>query len=144
MKKKLAFDARRVVGFSPVGQEDSYVSRMLVDRKSVGSTRMVANHFTLKPGKQTESGSHPAPYDELYYVLRGTAVLYLGDPPEATEIGPDSVVFIPSGTNHALDNTGTEDLELLTVMPAELKEGGNPLYDARIRAWGTSFRTIDG
>ena len=141
--KKLAFDSRRVAGFSPSGHEDTYVSRMLVDRTSVGSTRMVVNHFTLKPGKQTEAGSHPTPYDELYYVLRGKGVLYLGDPPEATEIRPDFVAFIPAGTNHALDNTGTDDLELITMMPAELKKGGNPLYDARKKEWGTSFRMAD-
>ena len=51
------------------------------------------------------------------------------------------MAFIPNGTNHSLENTGIEDLELLTVMPAQLVEGGNPLYDARLRAWGTSFRT---
>ena len=143
MSKKLAFDAKKIVGFSPEGMEDTYVSRLLVDRESVGSGTMVANHFTLKPGKTTDPGSHPAPYDELYYVLRGTGAVFLGDPPEATEIGPDSVAFIPNGTNHSLENTGTEDLELLTVMPAQLVEGGNPLYDARIKAWGTSFKTTE-
>ena len=143
MSKRLAFDAKKVVGFSPDGMEETFVSRLLVDRESVGSSTMVANHFTLKPGKSTDAGSHPAPYDELYYVLRGTGVIYLGDPAEATQIGPDSVAFIPNGTNHSLTKTGTEDLELLTVMPAQLVEGGNPLYDARIRAWGTSFRTAE-
>ena len=143
MGKRLAFDARKVVGFSPDGMEDTFVSRMLVDRESVGSETMVANHFTLKPGKTTDAGSHPAPYDELYYVLRGTGIVHLGDPPEATEIRPDSVAFIPNGTTHSLKNTGSEDLELLTVMPAQMVEGGNPLYDARLKAWSTSFKTTE-
>ena len=130
------------MGFSPAGKKDSYVSRLLIDKNSVGATSMVVNHFTLKPGKKTEAGSHPAPFDEFYYVLRGHGTVYLGSPPQATEIGPDSVVFIESKTKHFLENTDTEDLELITVMPGELVKGGNPLYDERIQTWGTSFRPI--
>ena len=74
--------------------EDTFVSRMLVDRESVGSETMVANHFTLKPGKTTDAGSHPAPYDELYYDLRGTGVVHIGEPNEDNDIGTDSVEFI--------------------------------------------------
>jgi mannose-6-phosphate isomerase-like protein (cupin superfamily) len=114
----------------------------LVDQESVGSKRLTVNHFTLKPGKSTGAGSHPEPYDELYYVLHGHARLRLGDPPETFDIEPGTVAFIPAGTSHALDNTGTEDLEILTVMPEQLVQGANPLYDARLQAWGTSFRLI--
>jgi mannose-6-phosphate isomerase-like protein (cupin superfamily) len=100
------------------------------------------NHFILKPGKQSQ-GSHPDPYDELYYVLQGRGILRLGDPPESFELERDTVAFIPAGTMHALNNVGDQDLELLTVMPHQLVEGANPTYDARIKAWGTSFRLAD-
>ena len=99
MVYRLVFSARQVEGFSPSGAEDEFVSRMLIDRESVGSEYMVVNHFTLKPGKSTPSGSHPPPYDELYYVLRGRAELRLGDPPEVHDLEPDSVAFIPAGTD---------------------------------------------
>ncbi|GAH48279.1 unnamed protein product [marine sediment metagenome] len=42
-----------------------------------------------------------------------------------------------------IDNDGTQDLEMLTFMPHELTKGSNPLYDARLEAWGTSFRIVD-
>lgn len=142
MAYQLVFNVKQVKGFSPPGEEDSFVSRLLVDQESVGSKHLVVNHFSLKPGKQTEPGSHPEPYDELYFVLHGCAVLRLGDPPEVFEIQPATVAFIPAGTVHALDNVGTEDLEILTVMPHQLVEGANSLYDARLRAWGTSFRLL--
>ena len=137
------FNVKQVLGFSPPGAEDAYVSRLLVDRESVGSDYLVANHFTLKAGQSTDAGSHPDPYDELYYVLSGCALLRLGDPPEVFEIEPGTVAFIAAGTMHALDNVGTQDLEILTVMPHQLVKGSNPLYDARLDAWGTSFKLQD-
>ena len=71
----------------------------------------------LRPGKSTPSGSHPTPYDELYYVLSGLGVLHLGGKPEVYDVSPDWVASIPGGTPHALHNTGNQDLELLTIMP---------------------------
>jgi mannose-6-phosphate isomerase-like protein (cupin superfamily) len=143
MSHRLVFNVQQIAGFSPSGAEDVFVSRLLVDKESVGSRYLVVNHFTLKPGKATEAGSHPDPYDELYFVLRGRALLRLGDPPEVFELERDTVAFIPAGTIHALENTGTQDLEILTVMPQQLAEGANPLYDARLREWGTSFRLLN-
>lgn len=144
MSHKLVFRTRDVAGFSPRGAEDSYVSKLLIDKESVGSTSLVVNYFALKPGKRTEPGGrHPDPYDEVYYVLRGRGLLRLGDPPEVFELEPDTVAFIPSGTAHSLDNTGTEDLELITVMPGQLVEGVNTVYDERRRTWGTSFRLVN-
>ena len=143
MTSRLVFQAKEVAGFSPDGAEDAYVSRLLIDKESVGSNSLVVNHFTLRPGRGTESGHHPAPYDEVYYVLHGHGVLRLGNPAEVFTLEPDTVAFIPSGTDHSLENTGTENLELITLMPQQLVEGANPLYDARRRAWGTSFKLVD-
>jgi oxalate decarboxylase/phosphoglucose isomerase-like protein (cupin superfamily) len=53
------------------------------------------------------------------------------------------VAFIPAGTMHTLDNIGDQDLELLAIFPHQLVEGANRTYDARIKAWGTSFRLAD-
>ena len=140
MSRKLVFRVSEVAGFSPHGSENDYVSRLLIDRESVGSTSLVVNHFTLKPGKSTEPGKHPHPYDEVYYVLRGCGLLQLGSAPEIFALEPDTIAFIPSETLHCLINTGTVDLDLVTVMPQQLVEGANALYDERIRRWGTSFR----
>ena len=139
MYEKYVQQAKRVAGFTPAGAEGAYVSRLLIDQDTVGSTQLVLNHFTLRPGQTTSAGSHPAPYDEAYYVLRGCGIVRLGPEvaAEAFEIEPDSVVFIPAGTVHALENTGSVDLELVTVMPQQPVEGVNPIYDERRRAWKT-------
>lgn len=143
MNQKLVFQAQKVVGFSPKGYEADFESRMLVDEESVGSQRLVLNYFLLKSGKSTDPGSHPAPFDEIYYVLRGRGIVYLGSEQEPFEVTPDTVVFIPNGTIHALTNTGEEDLEMITVMPGPLQAGANTLYDERKQTWGTSFRRVD-
>ena len=139
MYEKYVQQARQVAGFTPAGAGGAYVSRLLIDRDTVGSTQLVLNHFTLRPGQTTPAGSHPDPYDEAYYVLRGRGIVRLGPEvaAEVFEIEPDTVVFIPAGTVHALENTGSVDLELVTVMPQQPVEGVNPIYDERRRAWKT-------
>jgi quercetin dioxygenase-like cupin family protein len=140
MKPRLVFNASEVEGFSPPGSEGAFVSRLLVDPESVGSQRLVMNQFTLKGGKSTEAGSHPAPFDEIYYVLRGRGTVYLGEEREPYAIEPDSYVFIPGGTQHYLVNSGAQDLVMITLMPGPPVEGVNPLYDKRKQTWGKSFR----
>jgi mannose-6-phosphate isomerase-like protein (cupin superfamily) len=143
--RKLVFKAQDVRGFEPEAGHGDFVSRLLVDPDGVGAKSLVVNMFTLRPGKTTgPGGSHPAPYDEVYYVLRGRALLHLGQPAETFEVGPDSVAFIPGGTIHWIDNTGDEDLDLLTIMPGPLRGGVNSVYDGRIKAWGTGFRLAAG
>ena len=143
MLSRLVFNAKDVVGFSLNGAEDSWESRLLVDKEGMGSNSLVVNHFTLKPGKVTgDAFSHAEPFDEVYYVLTGTGVVSLGDPAEQFDLSPGVVVFIPGGTLHRVVNTGAEDLELLTVMPGPLPEGINPVYDERRRAWGKTYRLV--
>jgi len=144
MKKEFAskehvFNIKNVANFSPEGYEDVFVSRMLIDSESVGSEKLVMNYFALKPGKKTDQGSHPAPFDEVYYVLRGRGIVYLGESQNAYEIEPDSVVFIPHNTLHYVVNNSPDELEMITIMPGPMEEGVNSVYDARKKKWGRSF-----
>ena len=140
MAKKLVFHTKEVVGFSEA--PDEYVSRMLIDETNCGSDRVQINHFTLKPGKKSGPGTHPEPYDEVYYILSGRAALRLGDESEVYDVRPGHLAFIPAGTPHGLENTGDEDLEILTIWSGPIGEGANPLYDARLRRWGKTFKLI--
>jgi mannose-6-phosphate isomerase-like protein (cupin superfamily) len=139
--KRLVVDARKVVGYSPPGDADKYQSRMLIDGESVGSQNLVLNHFTLLPGQKTYPGSHPSPYEEVYYILRGKAILTLGGADGTQyDVGPDTAAYIPCAMEHQIENIGEEPLEMLTMMPFHLEPGANGLYDERLREWGTSFR----
>lgn len=143
MARQRVVNMRDVVSFAPGGAEGRYESRLLVDGEGLGSQNVIVNHFTLKAGHKTDAGRHPAPYEEVYYVLRGEGVLTLEDPePEGHEVGPDTVAYIPADCNHWIENTGAEDLEMITIMPFHPRSGVNSFYDERKEKWGRTFRLM--
>jgi len=136
-----------VMGYSPKGYEDSFLSKMLIDNESVDSRNLTVNEFTLFAGKQTYMGCHPKEYDEVYFAIAGKAWLFLeGDNAGEVEkylVEPGSIAFIEGGRGHYLENPGPEDFVVLTIMPGSLREGINVVYDARMNDWGTSFRLVE-
>lgn len=140
MKKRYIIKAHDVVGFSTAGNEDVFESRLLIDKEITGSKKLAVTHFTLKPGKSIPPGKHPCPYDEVYYVLRGKAIINLDG--EESEIGPDTAIFIPCGTSHSLRNIGKDDYESVNISPLQYKPGVNPFYDERKKQWGKTLKLI--
>lgn len=145
MGKLRVVNVKQVMGFSPKGSGGNYVSRLLIDAEGMGSARLQLIHATMKPGRTPgHGGAHPAPYDEAYYILRGQGLMEFDGGADSYEVGPDTAIFIPGGTVHKITNTGTEDLEFLTIWPvAPAEEGVNGVHDERIKTWGTSFRLVD-
>ena len=144
MAQRRVMNVADVVPFSLPGWEGKFESRLLVDRDALGSEKLTVNHFTLKVGQKTPLGSHGAPYDEVYYVLRGRAILTIADP-DATQydVGPGTVACIPAECNHQIETVGTEDLEIITIMPGNPEPGINAVYDQRREKWGTSLRLVN-
>jgi len=141
MKEPRVVAASKVMPFSPPGLADVFSSKMLIDKENSGSDRLQVNHCVLKGGGRMPGAAHRAPYDEIYYVLKGEAVLRMDG--VDYDIGKDTVVFIPGGTFHALGNKSeTEDFVLLTIWPGQPEPGVNEVYDLRKEAWGTTFREI--
>ncbi len=141
MKKGTVVKATAVMPFTPKGYEGQFESKMLIDRTNSASEKLQVNQFILKPGCRTEGAIHREPYDEVYYVLSGEVVLHLAD--EAYDIGKDTIIFIPGGTFHSLDNKSqTEDFVLLTIWHTHPERGVNEVYDRRKEAWGKTFRKI--
>ena len=144
--RELVVHADEVEVFVTPGSVGIYESQCLIDRDGVGSESLNVNRGTLKAGRKLGGGSHPVGADECYYVLRGRAKLLLGGDPKTGEggrhyeIGPDTAVFIPGGTFHALDNPYDEDLVILAIWPQHPRPGDSGMFEARIEAWGTSFR----
>ena len=144
MTKQRIVKAREVMGFSPAGSGGAYLSRLLIDTEGVGSDRLMLVHATLAPGQAPgEAAAHPPPYDEAYYILRGQGLMEFGDDDETYPVEADTAIFIPAGTLHRITNTGTGDLEFLTVWPIRPQEGVLGVYDERKRAWGTAFRKAE-
>jgi mannose-6-phosphate isomerase-like protein (cupin superfamily) len=146
----LVVRADEIEGFALPGDEATYASQCLIDRDGVRSANLSINRFTLKAGRRLKGSAHPVGNDECYYVLRGRAKLHLGGDPktgvggEVHDVEPDTAIFIPGGTFHALDNPHDDDLVLLTIWPRPPEPGANPIYDGRRKAWGSSFRKKAG
>jgi mannose-6-phosphate isomerase-like protein (cupin superfamily) len=115
-----------------------YTSKMLLDDIVAGGKSIHINEGTLKGGGTTLPGAvHEA--TEIYYTVKGEAMLHLDG--EKIVIKPGSVVYIPAGANHALENMSkTDDFVLLTLWE-DTKY--NEVYSNRVKAWGKSFKTID-
>lgn len=143
MGNKLVFNVDEVLGFSLEGSEDSYISKMLIDDSNTRSESIILNEFTLKSGKQTYKGDHGVGNDEIYFIIKGEAVLYLEDPDthemDAFDVRPGSYAFIKGGMGHFMINNSNEDLVMLTFMRRTPKKGVNKVYDARIKKYGKSF-----
>ncbi len=120
----------------PLVLDDTYSSKMLLDDIVAGTKTIHINEGTLKGGCSTAGGVHTA--NEIYYVVKGEAVMHLGD--EMIDIKPGSLIFIPAGVFHSLDNKSqTEDFVLLTLWE-DAKY--NEVYHTRLKVWGKSFKTI--
>ncbi len=143
MKEKVV-KVNEIMGFIMPESDGSYISRLLIESEGVGSSKLMLVHATLKPGKSPGcSASHPVPYDEAYYILRGRGLMDFGDGEEVYEVGPDTAIFIPADTLHKITNIGTEDLEFLTIWPMmPMEKGVNGVYDARRKLWGKNFRKV--
>ena len=115
----------------------AYSSKMLLDDSVAGTQAINVNEGTLKGGGKTAGSVHTE--NEIYYVVKGEAVLHLDD--KTVDIGPGSLVFIPAGTFHSLDNKSeTEDFVLLTLWE---RASSNEVWHIRLKAWGKTFKTID-
>ena len=133
--------SEKVMPFIAPGCEGIYISRMLIDSYNCGSEKLQVNHGTVTAGKGLPGAVHDG-HDELYIVLKGHADLDMAG--ENYELKPGSVVFIPGGTFHALNNKSeTEDFELITVWPGQPAPGANEMYDLRKEAWGTTYREVE-
>lgn len=68
-------------------------------------------HLILKPGESLKK--HVTPVDVVFYVLRGTGVVEIGD--EEVEAMADACIDSPACIPHRWRNTGDSDLRLLVV-----------------------------
>lgn len=71
-----------------------------------------ADHVILPPGASVGRHYHQG-VEELHYVIKGAGKLTVDD--EEAPFGKDDTLFIQYGQVHSIENTGTEDMELLII-----------------------------
>lgn len=93
--------------------------RILVDPLlGIGVNNFTLQHVTLEPGKTSTSHHHS--WEQLYFFLKGEAVVTVGE--EEHKVDANTFVVIPSGIVHCLrilGKTPTEWLEF-SVPPINL------------------------
>lgn len=117
--------------------DDTYSSKMLLDNIVAGEETIHISEGTLEAGCKTGGGIHKK--SEIYYIVKGEATLHLDK--KEYDIKPGSLVFIPGGVFHSLDNkSATENFVLLAFW---MNAADNEVYNMRMKAWGKSFKTIN-
>jgi quercetin dioxygenase-like cupin family protein len=76
---------------------------------AAGFTHTRANVWRYEPGARGRRHRHPL-QEETFVVLAGTLSMYLGDPPERTDVPTGGLVHIDPGTALQTVNHGDDDL----------------------------------
>ncbi len=105
--------------FSGLGAE----VRRLVHPSTVGSENVGVSICLMNPGD--EIATHRHDYEEAYYVVQGTGVMYLEGQP-AIRLEPGLSVYIAPGEVHGQVNDGTEPLHILCSLSPPPIEGAAP------------------
>jgi quercetin dioxygenase-like cupin family protein len=87
--------------------------RMLIGPEQ-GARVFYMRHFEVQPGGHTPHHQHDYEHEVLVIKGRGIAKGGQGDYP----IGPGNVVWIPPNEKHQFQNTGSEPLEFICLIPA--------------------------
>jgi mannose-6-phosphate isomerase-like protein (cupin superfamily) len=66
----------------------------------------------LSPGEGSQA--HRLKTAEVYYLVRGSGVMHIGD--EAAGVEPGDAVYIPPESVQWLENTGKEEIEFLCIV----------------------------
>ena len=86
------------------------IAQMILDRRILKEIGFLAI-AQLAPGKTLEA--HVDPMEEIYFIVNGEGEMTVDD--ETRHVLPGDAIWIPTGSIHALTNSGTEDCTILVV-----------------------------
>jgi len=86
------------------------IAQMILDRRTLKEIGFLAIAM-LAPGKTIEA--HVDPMEEIYFIMTGEGEMTVDN--ETRHVKPGDATWIPTGSSHALTNSGTEDCVVLVV-----------------------------
>jgi quercetin dioxygenase-like cupin family protein len=98
---------------APIELPNGSWSRMLVTEGSVGDNAASLGYSVFTPGTTLAPVRHET--EEFAYVVSGHGELLLDD--RSLPFGPGDALYVPSGTWHAVSNTGDEDAVMVFGFP---------------------------
>lgn len=90
--------------------KDGSVIRELMHPSLHGNAKQSLAEARLPPGRKTRLHKHHLT-EELYYIIKGNAIMILGD--QTFVVSTGDTIAIPPGTPHSLENHSPEELVLL-------------------------------
>jgi mannose-6-phosphate isomerase-like protein (cupin superfamily) len=99
---------RAVVVETPHGSE----LRPLIDR-TTSTIELCSLAEEVLPAGASVRRHHHRKTEEIYYILKGTGRMTVGD--NVREVGAGDAIYIPRDQSHTLENTGPEPITLLLV-----------------------------
>lgn len=110
---------------------------ILVSKDSLGAKTVSFIEVHIKPGEYTNPPHLHTDFEEVIYIKEGIAEIWLeGD---FARVKKGDAVLIPIDAKHAVKNTGTSMLQLLTVFPYPDRSKGHVDYEeCRIPKWDRS------
>jgi mannose-6-phosphate isomerase-like protein (cupin superfamily) len=94
------------------GQGEVVLTRLLAMEQFQGKGRLFARNV-IKPGSSIGWHSHKNDF-EIYYILSGEGTV--DDNGTKAVVKAGDIIYTDAGESHGLENTGTEDLEMLNLV----------------------------
>ena len=84
--------------------------QMILDSRILKEIGFLAT-ARLVPGRRIEP--HIDPMEEIYFIMNGEGEMSVDN--ETKHVVPGDAIWIPTGSSHSLENTGTENCVILVV-----------------------------
>lgn len=86
--------------------------KILFDDDTVGAKHVAAEHIVYQPGDAVRMHSH-ADSEHAFIILEGQGIFESEQAKH--KIGAGTVIFIPVGASHRIENTGKSEMKLLEI-----------------------------
>ena len=94
------------------GAEGTKIKQYFHPHNTLNGINYSLAQFTLEPGKRSQL--HKIQSSEIYYILKGDAVLKIND--ESCQLKKDDSVYVPPMSEQYIENTGLTDLQFLCIV----------------------------
>ena len=101
-----------------IAGDNTILRELLHPDKAALDLRYSLAHARIKPGKT--SYAHKLKTSEVYYILEGEGIMYIGD--ESEKVFPGQAVYIPPNKKQFIRNSGDSDLIFLCIVDPAWRE----------------------
>ena len=94
------------------GNEGTKIKQYFHPHNTLNGINYSLAQFTLGSGKKSKI--HKIRSSEIYYILKGSAILYIND--ESHHVEKDDSVYVPPNSKQFIENVGIDDLKFLCIV----------------------------